>query len=286
MKRCEKCSTMNEDSVSFCTNCGSPLNAPISAPEFSAAPVAPAKKADIKLIALIGVALVGVIVGVVGIIFALNANKDTKKDEGKGPDTSEVKPQEEPTNGGNTVVVSGNSDSTAVAIGPYKVTIPRDLEYDTSDEVLVIGDKSETWVSYIAYNEGATFHCAYTDIASLGAYLTSEGYGNVKTGVSKANGLDYAYADYLDPKAGSMMVVAYFKAGEYTFATVSTNGKTTIDHSMLNDVARVLSTAKEGKTRDLGFGLDNRGTVDSLDEDILKKANLQDKEEPTSTENE
>lgn len=283
MKTCEKCKTQNADSVMFCTTCGTQLKiaadpvqaqpfapaapvAPVApaapATAFAPTPAAPAKKPlDVKMIGLIAAAVIGLVVGVVGIVMAINSGN---KKETPAP---VVTPTQGDTDGDTTVAtISGNNTGTAVKVGPYTLTIPKEYPFETSENGVLITDPTNTiWAANIMYDDSASYSQVSTNLKKLGEYYTNQGAKNVKTGTAKTGALNYLYVDMLDPEDNIAKTLAIFKADSALFDVVVSDGTINPNHGVVDIVAPIIANAKGSKTsnREIGFGMTTKG-VDTL----------------------
>ena len=275
MKKCEKCGTENADDIMYCTACGNQLTVapatptpapatPTPAPVAPAAPVAapaPAKKpVDVKTIGLIAAAVIGLVIGVVGIVLAVTSGN--KKVETPAP-TSNVS-NEDPDDDVTTANISGNQTGTAVKVGPFTLTIPKDFPFETNGNSVIFTDPTNSiWAANITYDDSVTYAQVSKALKSLATYFESEGIKVLKTGTATVGGLNYLYIDMTDTD-NINKTFAIFKANdESIFDVIVTDG--TANHALLDAVAPIIANAKEGKTsnREIGFGITTKG-VDTV----------------------
>ncbi|MBP5511853.1 zinc ribbon domain-containing protein, partial [Candidatus Saccharibacteria bacterium] len=274
MKKCEKCGTENADDIMYCTACGNQLTvapatsapaAPVAAPVTPVAPAAPApakKPVDVKSIALIAAAVIGLAVGVVGIVLAITSGN--KKAETPTPAPAVNITAEEPEDDVTTANISGNQTGTAVKVGPFTLTIPKDFPFEADGDRVIFTDPTNSiWAANIIYDDSATYAQVSKGLKSLASYFESEGAKVLKTGTDTAGGLNYLYIDMTDVD-GFSKTFAIFKANdESIFDVIVTDG--TANHALLDAVAPIIANAKEGKTsnREIGFGITTKG-VDAV----------------------
>jgi hypothetical protein len=277
MKICEKCKTQNADTVMYCTTCGTQLpSAPVNpAP---AAPVTPnpatpttafaaptqaptnAKKADMKTIILIAVAAVGLIIGIVGIVLAITSGN-------KKAETPAVTPTPVATDDDiETASISSNATGTAVKVGPYTLTIPKDYVFESTADGLIITDAAGiAWAANITHDSDVTYSQVSSNLKKIGEAFTAQGAKNVKTGTGKSGALSYLYIDMTDSD-NIAKTVAIFKSDSGIFQAITSDGTANINHGVIDIIAPIIANAKSGKTsnRDLGFNITTKG-VDTLE---------------------
>lgn len=270
MKVCEKCKTENADSTMYCTTCGTQLpiqpaqpTPPVQstpATAFAAPMAKPAsgKKMDGKTLGLIAVAVIGLIIGIVGIVMAITSGN--QKTETPTPAPAPVVEESSETSD-----ILGNSVGTVVKIGPYITIIPREYPFELKENNIILSDPTNSaWAVNIIYDESIAYSQVSSNLKKLGEYYTSQGAKNVKTGTAKTGDLNYLYVDMVDD--GFAKTLAIFKADSNIFEVIISDGSANPNHNIIDTIAPIIANVKKGETaaRDLGFTVTTKGV------DILK----------------
>lgn len=280
MKQCEKCGHQITEGAAFCTNCGAAINTPqqsassattsafinmnsnsqtagptasMSATPFSSQPAdsipssqasssgAPKKKVDGKVIAMAAVSIICLAVGIVGVVLALNGNKNNTS----GGEVA----VNNPTTGGSTVDVV--SSGTKVSYAGYEFIIPDGYEYELSKEgdaeSLLVSNSPDDYAAEINYLDDITFASLESNVDAISAIFTEQ-YGNPVTGNTKTiDDKEYIYFD-LGEFEGANAVFVISKADLYYFETIIVTNAGVSGTNYLENVANVLGTAQKKKT--------------------------------------
>lgn len=194
------------------------------------------KKSNTGIIIAIVVSVLIVAIAIVAVLFVFNKSDDTGK---KSDETSTT--QTKPT--------------SKVKYKGFTLSIPTDYIYEVIGDKLAIGDEAETWASQIELGEAS-----YTKVVAKKDLLESQ---YIKLGLSIANTTEKTYGGtkFLTmefTKGGESGLLAISRAtASQIFVAVSQNATSTIDYSIIENIAPILTGAVyEGDSMNAKFGVD------------------------------
>lgn len=283
MKICEKCQTPLADDSAFCTSCGAKVSASASTPEPSsesataveansasmantnqAAPSsyqsAPApvvsssapvinepKKRSPYLIATIVVAI-AIVVGVAFFFIGKSEGEKNNSTPSSGGGSSNFSPTPSSNSDDPSVSTSSYPTSNVANLGTYSFSIPDGYQYESGVsngyETLTISDDPSNWVAIIAYEGDITFAQVSSQIDEVGK-RNCQDYGNTRVGNT-----EFYWCDVITQ--GQYMTRWWSRAGSYVFETITAVNRNAYDHSLMDKVEPILSSAaKRSVTRSM-----------------------------------